>query len=63
MVSVSNKRKEKDLMKLMMSNYEVTTSDDSKQFDFYVKFEGPKESAYEGVLKITNHYLNLLTLY
>jgi len=49
MVTFSNKRKERDLMKLMMGNYEVTMSEEGKQNDFYVKFEGPKESAYEGV--------------
>lgn len=49
MVSISNKRKERDLMKLMMSNYEVTIADEEKKFDFYVVFPGPKDSAYEGV--------------
>jgi len=33
-------------MKLMMSDYEVTMSDDSVT-EFVVKFKGPKESAYE----------------
>ncbi len=46
----SNKRKERDLMKLMMSNYEVTMNEDAIQNDFYVLFKGPKDSAYEGVL-------------
>jgi ubiquitin-protein ligase len=55
MVAISNKRKERDLMKLMMSNYEVNMSDEGRQFDFYVKFQGPKESAYEGV----NYFLIL----
>jgi hypothetical protein len=50
MVSVSNKRKERDLMKLMMSNYEVTLTDEGNQNDFYVLFKGPSDSAYEGVI-------------
>ena len=45
-----NKRKEKDLMKLMMSNYEVTLNDESNPNDFNVVFKGPKESSYEGVI-------------
>jgi ubiquitin-protein ligase len=49
MLTISNKRKERDLMKLMINNYEVTMSDEEKKYDFYVKFQGPKESAYEGV--------------
>lgn len=38
-----NKRKNMDIMKLMMSNYNVEMSDDSGT-DFYVDFKGPKES-------------------
>ena len=49
MVSVNSKRKERDLMRLMMSNYEVTITDEEKRYDFYVSFKGPKDSAYEGV--------------
>ena len=45
----SNKRKERDLMKLMMSNYEVSMSDEGVQNDFHVSFMGPKDSAYEEV--------------
>jgi hypothetical protein len=50
MVSLNNKRKERDLMKLMMSDYEVTIPEEEKKFDFYVKFKGPKDSAYEEVI-------------
>jgi ubiquitin-conjugating enzyme E2 H len=49
MVTTSNKRKERDLMKLMMSNYEVSMVDEKNQYDFHVVFKGPKESSYEGV--------------
>jgi ubiquitin-conjugating enzyme E2 H len=59
MVSINNKRKERDLMKLMMSNYDVTVIEDSKPFDFYVKFNGPKESAYEGVNRISFNFRGL----
>ena len=49
MVSTSNKRKEKDLMKLMMSNYEVSLTEENNQNDFYVIFRGPKDTPYEDV--------------
>jgi len=51
-MSSPNKRKEVDLMKLMMSDYKVTMADDSVT-EFVVRFNGPKESPYEnGVWKV-----------
>jgi ubiquitin-protein ligase len=47
--SITNKRKERDLMKLMMSNYEVSLADENNQNDLYVIFNGPVDSPYEGV--------------
>ena len=47
--AAQNKRKERDVMKLMMSNYEVILADENNPNDFYVIFEGPKDSPYEGV--------------
>jgi ubiquitin-conjugating enzyme E2 H len=52
--TTSNKRKERDLMKLMMSNYEVNLADENNPNDLYVIFYGPKDSPYEGVRKIFN---------
>ncbi len=49
MVTNNNKRKERDLMKLMISNYDVTMTEEGNKNDFYVVFKGPKESFYEGV--------------
>jgi ubiquitin-conjugating enzyme E2 H len=46
-MSSPNRRKETDVMKLMMSEYEVTMPGDSMA-EFNVKFIGPKESPYEG---------------
>jgi len=37
-----------DVMKLMMSNYEVAMSESGAAGDFYVKFHAPKDSLYEG---------------
>jgi len=41
-----NRRKETDVMKLMMSDYEVTMNGDSMT-EFHVKFKGPNDSPYE----------------
>lgn len=35
-------------MKLMMSDYEVSLGNDDSAQDFFVKFRGPEDSAYEG---------------
>ena len=43
-----NTRKERDVMKLLMSNYEVTITDENNHNDFYVLFSGPSDSPYEG---------------
>lgn len=45
--AVASKRKEKDVMKLMMSDYKVTRSAENPN-DFVVEFPGPKDSLYEG---------------
>uniref|UniRef100_A0A7S4NHR1 UBC core domain-containing protein n=1 Tax=Paramoeba aestuarina TaxID=180227 RepID=A0A7S4NHR1_9EUKA len=42
------RRRELDVMKLMMSDYEVVLVDEGNMSEFYVKFHGPKESPYEG---------------
>jgi len=44
----SNKRRHQDIMKLMMSDYEVHIPDDTVAHDFVVKFRGPTETPYEG---------------
>jgi len=41
-----NRRKETDVMKLMMSDYEVSMNGDSMT-EFHVKFKGPHDSPYE----------------
>ena len=45
----ANKRRDKDLMKLLVSEYEVELSHDNSNAEFFVKFLGPTESPYEGV--------------
>ena len=47
--TAQNKRKEKDVMQLLMSNYEVSLKDENNKNDMYVLFHGPKDSPYEGV--------------
>ncbi|PPS01501.1 hypothetical protein GOBAR_AA19153 [Gossypium barbadense] len=46
-MSSPSKRREMDVMKLMMSDYNVETINDGLN-EFNVKFHGPKESLYEG---------------
>ncbi|XP_030502272.2 ubiquitin-conjugating enzyme E2 5 [Cannabis sativa] len=51
-MSSPSKRREMDLMKLMMSDYKVEMISDGIQ-EFFVDFHGPKESPYEkGVWRI-----------
>jgi ubiquitin-conjugating enzyme E2 H len=46
----NNKRKEKDVMKLIMSNkYQVDLINEDSMQEFEVLFHGPKDSNYEGV--------------
>ncbi|KDP25412.1 hypothetical protein JCGZ_20568 [Jatropha curcas] len=46
-MSSPSKRREMDLMKLMMSDYKVEMVNDGMQ-EFYVEFNGPKDSPYQG---------------
>ncbi|CAD5176321.1 unnamed protein product, partial [Musa acuminata subsp. malaccensis] len=46
-MSSPSKRREMDLMKLMMSDYKVETVNDGIQ-EFFVDFHGPSESLYQG---------------
>ena len=48
----ANMRKQKDIMRLMLSNHEIELVDMNAS-DFYVKFHGPKESPYEGVNQLS----------
>ena len=43
------KRLEKDITKLLMSNYNVVLVDENNLKEFFVIFNGPKDSSYEGV--------------
>ncbi len=60
--NLTNKRREKDVMKLLVSEYEViiTNPDSNKHSEFTVVFHGPKDSPYEGVRPIPS--FPLLTL-
>ena len=45
----TNKRREKDVMKLLVSDYDVHLVNEANTSEFIVKFNGPKDSPYEGV--------------
>jgi len=47
-MSSPSKRRDMDIMKLMMSDYEVSIGDANCPRDFFVKLLGPKDSPYEG---------------
>lgn len=47
--NISNQRKTKDLTKLLVKNYDVKIIDEKTNSEFFVKFEGPINSPYEGV--------------
>lgn len=54
---IANKRREKDVMKLIVSDYEVQPSKEERTEQLNVKMKGPENSSYEGV---TPHTLNLV---
>ncbi|KAL9242810.1 hypothetical protein vseg_016774 [Gypsophila vaccaria] len=47
-MSSPSKRREMDLMKLMMSDYKVEMINDDSMQEFHVEFHGPNESPYQG---------------
>lgn len=44
----ANKRMEKDVIKLLTSNYQIDVIKDNMS-EFTILFDGPKDSPYEGV--------------
>jgi ubiquitin-conjugating enzyme E2 H len=53
----SKKRMEKDVMKLLLSEYDVTLKEENKMSDFSVVFLGPKGSPYEDGVWMVNVHL------
>ncbi|KAK4537492.1 hypothetical protein CDCA_CDCA12G3517 [Cyanidium caldarium] len=47
-MSSPGKRREMDLMKLLMADYEVEMANEDSAAEFYVKFRGPRDTPYEG---------------
>lgn len=45
----TNKRRDKDVMKLLVSDFDVHLLNDNNMSEFIVKFVGPQDSPYEGV--------------
>ena len=44
-----NKRKDRDVMKLLVSEYDVTVTNERTNNEFQIKIKGPINSPYEGV--------------
>ena len=49
MVSMNNKRRDRDVMKIMVSGYKVELPDETKMSELVVDFPGPQDSPYVGV--------------
>ncbi|KAK5113228.1 Ubiquitin-conjugating enzyme E2 8 [Meristemomyces frigidus] len=49
-MSSPKRRIETDVMKMLMSDYEVTLVNDNSTQEFYVRFKGPTETPFEGGL-------------
>ncbi|EME89518.1 uncharacterized protein MYCFIDRAFT_76860 [Pseudocercospora fijiensis CIRAD86] len=49
-MSSPKRRIETDVMKMLMSDYEVTLVNDNSMQEFYVRFKGPSETPFEGGL-------------
>ncbi len=45
----ANKRRDKDVTKILVSGYHVDLVDENRLNEFIVDFHGPKDSPYEGV--------------
>ena len=49
MVQMANKRRDRDVMKILVSGYKVELPDENKMNEVIVDFPGPKDSPYETV--------------
>ena len=46
---MANKRRDRDVMKILVSGYKVELPDENKMNEVIVDFPGPKDSPYETV--------------
>jgi ubiquitin-protein ligase len=53
--AMMNKRKDKDVMKLLISDFKVKVVDENRNDQFIVIFKGPENSPYEGVSSLKFH--------
>ena len=56
---MQNKRRDKDVMRLLVSSYQVELVDENRMSEIIVSFPGPPDSPYAGV---SSHILPFLTL-
>lgn len=47
--TLGNKRRDKDVTKLLVSDFDVFLPNESNMSEFIVKFHGPSDSPYENV--------------
>ena len=55
MVSMTNKRRDKDVMKMLVSSYKVELVDENRMSEIVVDFPGPQDSPYAGVSAFNPH--------
>ena len=56
---MANRRRDKDVMKLMVSQYKVDLPDESKMNELIVDFPGPQDSPYSEVSHIPHYHKGL----
>ena len=49
MANSNLKRKQKDVMRIMVSGYDIELCDEERMDEFIIKFNGPKDSLYADV--------------
>jgi len=59
----SNKRRDHDIMKLRMADYDVSFIDEKRPWEFFVKFKGPKESKWGAVCCRRKHEASNIALH
>ncbi len=59
MVSMANRRRDKDVMKLMASKYTYELPDENKMNEIIVNFPGPEDSPYKDV----SNFLTIAALF
>lgn len=59
----TNKRRDKDVMKLLVSDFDVHLVNENNMSEFIVKFIGPEDSPYQGVSTLNwTHFTSMCVI-